>query len=282
MTMQSANVRVWAMAAMIAGLAGQAAAQQPAGPAVAAPATQAQTTNPYIVGQAKPPVEAGASLRDLTLEQSVQIALDSNLDLKVARMNPQIQDYSLVQSRAVYRPTLTGNFQNQNQARVSTSANEGVSSVVTLTQTYGAGFTQSLSKYGGNYGVNFSTNRTSDNTLNNTRPLTYGGNTTLSYQQPLLQNFKIDNNRNSLRTQQVQRQIVDITLQQTIENTKASVRTAYWSLRRTIEQVEIQRRALELSQRLLQDNKTKVEIGTMAPIDIVQNESIVANNEQAS
>ncbi len=97
----------------------------------------------------------------------------------------------------------------------------------------------------------------------------------------MLANFKIDNARNNVRTQQIQRQIVDIQLLQTIENTKASIRTAYWALRRAIEQVEIQRRALELSQRLLQDNRTKVEIGTMAPIDIVQNESTVANNQQA-
>ena len=277
MKMQSRNVTMWAMAAMIAGVANQAAAQQPGGPA--APA-QVQTTNPYVVGQAKPPVEVGASLRDLSLEQAVQIALENNLDLKVARMTPQIQDYALVQARAAFRPTLTGNFNQNSRSRVSTNANEGVPFATTQTQTYGSSLSQNLGKFGSNYSLSFSTNRQSDNTLNNTRPLLYGGSTQISYRQPLLQNFKIDNARNALRTQQVQRQMVDISLQQTIENTKASVRTAYWALRRSIEQVEIQKRALELSQRLLQDNKTKVEIGTMAPIDVVQNESTVANNEQ--
>ena len=276
---RSSTFGFWLLAVGL--IASPAIAQQPAGPAVPAAPAQAQTTNPYVVGQAKPPVEAGASLRDLSLEQAVQIALENNLDLKVARMNPQIQDYSLVQARAAFRPTLAGNFQNQSSSRVSTNANEGVPSVVTATQTYGSSISQNISKFGGNYQLNFSTNRTSDNTLNSLRPLQFGGNTQISYQQPLLANFKIDSNRNTLRTQQVQRQIVDITLQQTIENTKANVRTAYWALRRSIEQVEIQKRALELSQRLLQDNKTKVEIGTMAPIDVVQNESTVATNEQA-
>jgi outer membrane protein len=59
------------------------------------------------------------------------------------------------------------------------------------------------------------------------------------------------------------------------------VRTAYWSLKQAIESIEINRRSLDLAQRQYEDNKTKVEIGTMAPIDIVQNESTIAGLEQA-
>jgi outer membrane protein TolC len=102
-----------------------------------------------------------------------------------------------------------------------------------------------------------------------------------NYTQPLLAGFKIDNTRNQLRTLSIQRQIADIQLLTTIENTKASVRTAYWNLRQAIEQIEIQRRSLELAQRLFQDNRTKVEIGTLAPIETLTSETQVANAEQA-
>jgi len=137
-----------------------------------------------------------------------------------------------------------------------------------------------VAKYGGSYSATFGSGRTTDNRPTQLRNPNMSANTTFQYNQPILANFKIDQNRNAIRVQQVQRQIADIQLQGTIENTKASVRTAYWTLRRTIEQVEIQRRALELSQRLWQDNRTKVEIGTMAPIDLFQNEATVATNEQ--
>jgi HAE1 family hydrophobic/amphiphilic exporter-1 len=262
-----------------------ASAQQPAAsaqqPAAAPAQAQAPTEEPYIVGQAKPPVEPGASVRDMSLEQAIEVALENNLDLKVARMNPQIQDYSLQAARAAFNPVLGSNFNQNRGTRVSVNGTDGVPRVISQSQTYSTSLTQNLAKFGANYSVQFSSRRSTDNTLSNTRPLTYTGSTQFSYSQPLLANFKIDNTRNNIRTQQVQRQIVDIQLLTRIENTKADVRVAYWALRQAIEQVEIQKRALDLSQRLLQDNRTKVEIGTLAPIDLVQNEATVANNEQA-
>ena len=278
------NVRTWALTAAMGGLVVPAAlAQQPAPATPPAPAQTPPpaTVEPYVMGQAKPPAEPGASLRDMSLEQAIEISLENNLDLKVARMNPQIQDYSLSAARAAFRPTLSGTFNQQHSSVISTNVLEGVPTVITQNQNYNTALSQQLSKFGANYSVTFTSGRGSNNTVTNTRPITYNGSTRLNYTQPLLANFAIDNARNNVRTQQIQRQIVDIQLLERIENTKANVRVAYWALRRAIEQVEIQKRALELSQRLLQDNRTKVEIGTMAPIDLVQNEATVANNEQA-
>src|SRR4029078_13169342 len=101
-----------------------------------------------------------------------------------------------------------------------------------------------------------------------------------TYTQPLLAGFKMDNTRNQLRTLGISRQIADLTLLTQVENTKANVRTAYWNLRAAIEQIEISKRALDLAQRTMNDNKVKVEIGTLAPIDTVQNEVSVAQADQ--
>jgi outer membrane protein TolC len=295
MTRQILNVKVWVAALAVGTVATAAAAQQPpaqpAAPPVQqpagappAPATpgQPQAIDRYIVGQAKPPVDPGTSMREMSLEQAIQIALDNNLDLKVARLNPQIQDYSLLAARATFRPVLSGTFNQNHASTLSTNILDAVSTNrITQNQTYSTQLSQNLNFWGANYSISYNTGRATDNSANVTRPVSYSGATRLLYTQPVLAGFRIDNPRNNIRTQQVQRQIVDIQLLQTIENTKGSVRTAYWALRRAIEQVEIQRRALELSQRLLQDNRTKVEIGTMAPIDIVTNESQVANNQQA-
>ena len=43
----------------------------------------------------------------------------------------------------------------------------------------------------------------------------------------------------------------------------------------------MQRQSLELAQQSLKDNRARVEIGTMAPIDIVQAEAEVAQREEA-
>jgi outer membrane protein TolC len=135
--------------------------------------------------------------------------------------------------------------------------------------------------YGGRLQVGFNNTRLTTNSTTQLFDPNYNARLNFSYTQPLLQGFKIDNTRNQLRTLSVQRQIADIQLLTTIENTKASVRTAYWNLREAIEQIEIQQRALDLAQRLFEDNKTKVEIGTLAPIDTVTPEAQVASAEQS-
>ena len=78
----------------------------------------------------------------MSLEQAIEIALENNLDLKVARMNPQIQDYSLQAARATFRPTLSGNF-NQNHSSRSRRAARRREHTVSQSQTYSTSLSQS-------------------------------------------------------------------------------------------------------------------------------------------
>ena len=63
-------------------------------------------------------------------------------------------------------------------------------------------------------------------------------------------------------------------------NTVAAARNAYWDLVYAIQAVESARQSLALAQRLVQDNQTRVEVGTMAPIDVVSAQAEVANRQQ--
>ena len=81
--------------------------------------------------------------------------------------------------------------------------------------------------------------------------------------------------------QTLQWQITDLNLRATLTITEASVRNAYWDLVFAIDNVEAARRNLELSSKLVQDNRAKVEIGTMAPIDVVQAQAEEATRRQA-
>jgi outer membrane protein TolC len=59
------------------------------------------------------------------------------------------------------------------------------------------------------------------------------------------------------------------------------VRNAYWDLVYARNNLEVQRQSLTLAQQSLRDNRARVEIGTMAPIDIVEAQSEVARREEA-
>ena len=280
------NVQVWA-AVVAAGAFGMltatASAQDPvpATPPVAQQPTAQQSIDRYVVGQARPPVEAGKQLRELTLEEAMTIALEKNLGLQVAKMAPQGVDYQLQAARASFLPSFSSSYSYSNNKSPSNDRLDGVSSVTSISQGYNGSMSQTLPWHGAQFGVNFNNSRGSSNRQSTRLNPSYNSSVRLSFNMPLLQGFKIDGNRNQLRTLQVQRQISDIQLQTQIENLKNNVRTSYWNLRAAIEQIEIQRRALEIAQRQFEDSKTRVEIGTLAPIETTQFETQLASAEQA-
>jgi outer membrane protein len=65
-----------------------------------------------------------------------------------------------------------------------------------------------------------------------------------------------------------------------IVSTTRAVKNAYWDLSYAINNLKAQQESLALAQQSLKDNRKRVEIGTLAPIDIVQAQAEVASNEE--
>src|SRR5207245_3668182 len=101
------------------------------------------------------------------------------------------------------------------------------------------------------------------------------------YTQPLLPNFDSDQIRQQVATSHKARELSDIQLQSVIVQTLRSVRNAYWDLVYAINNLKAQEQSLALSQQSLKDNQKRVEIGTLAPLDVLQSQAEVANNEQS-
>jgi outer membrane protein TolC len=285
MTQKTRTLNVWALMLAMSGMAATVSAQTPQAPpatrAPQGPAAAPQTTQDrYIVGQAKPPEITGQSVLELSLTQAIERALDRNLDLKVQRFNPQLTDYSIQQTKAAYRGTLTQQTSYSDRTTLSAATTDGnTPSFATRTATSNTNFSQPTRFHGLNFSASANTSRSVTTQTTSLRPIgltsTFGFNVT----QPLLRYFKTDNARTTLQTQQITREINDITLATAIANTVASVKNAYWDLRSAIENIEIQRRAVALATTLVDQNRTKVEIGTMAQIDVIQAESQQAQAE---
>jgi outer membrane protein TolC len=99
--------------------------------------------------------------------------------------------------------------------------------------------------------------------------------------QPLLRNFRIDPLRQQVLLNNKQREIADVQLRQSVAQTTRNVRNSYWDLVAAIANHNVQQQSLELARESLRNNRTRVEVGTMAPIDIVEAEAEVARNEEA-
>ncbi len=153
-----------------------------------------------------------------------------------------------------------------------------------ITQTdssdYNVSLTQPVQRGGGALTVLFNNNRRESNSFFSSFNPSFRSVFFAQYNEPLLRGLSIDFNRQQLQVTRINRDISDIDLQQTITNTVANVRNAYWELLYAVGSVRVQQQALDLAEQLVQDNRTRVAVGTLAPIDIVQAQSEAATRRQ--
>ena len=102
----------------------------------------------------------------------------------------------------------------------------------------------------------------------------------LSLNQPLLNGFGYRANAVFIRQAQNELKIADSTFRQQVIAAVGQVLTLYYALLSDKEQVRVAQQAVAYAQKLLSDNKKQVEIGTLAPLEVVRAESEVATNEQ--
>ena len=229
---------------------------------------------------AQPP--ASQPIVRMSIDDAVATALEQNLDLQVQRINPQIRDLDTAVFRANWAPTVTSTVELVDQTQPPSSLLSGNTSQLTSGRNaYNFGLQQLTPWYGGQYQVLFNNGRTTTNNIFSSFDPQFTSNVSASYTQPLLRNFKIDGTRQQLLVSQKNYEISQTQLQQSIAQTTRNVRNAFYDLLYAIGNLAVQRQSLELSQQSLKDNRARVEIGTMAPLDIVQAEAEVATREEA-
>jgi len=227
-----------------------------------------------------PPPPPGTVV-ELALDDATARALERNLDIAVERLNPQTFDFSIAALDANYRPTLNSNFGLRNQSAFQRSQTAGAANSLglltteTLTNNYGV--SQNMKWGGGSFAVGFNNSRQAQSDLFATRNPSLNANLTAAYVQPLLRNFRIDGTRASLQITQINQQISETALRATISRTLVNVRNAYWDLVYAIASAEVAERSLSLASRLVEDNQARVEVGTLAPLDVLQAQAEQAN-----
>ncbi|HXI51084.1 MAG TPA: TolC family protein [Candidatus Saccharimonadales bacterium] len=107
-------------------------------------------------------------------------------------------------------------------------------------------------------------------------PFQYTGGTAVSVTQPLLRDFWIDSGRLNIRLSKKTVIMSELRLRLLVMDITRRVAQGYFDLVAARDQIRVQQQALELAQQLVAENKKKVEVGTMAPLDEKQAESQAA------
>ncbi len=227
------------------------------------------------------PAQAPASSPsvDLTVNDAVKMALEHNPDLAAARIDPQIGEAQIASAAGAFRPIFTTGFNRNNQLQPPANFLVPVPTRNDTT-TADVGVFQQLPRYGTSYSVSWNAAHTTSNSfLNSYNPLVQSG-LSLNVSQPLVRNLAIDRARQQLATSQIDRQIADTQLRETVVRTTAAVKTAYWNLVTAVADVDARKSALDLALELVRVNKAKVDVGQAPPLDLVAAQAEVAADQE--
>lgn len=180
-----------------------------------------------------------------------------------------------------YDPVLTGNLQYESaQTPQSTTFITGTNTLGNNTSLYNFGYQQG-----------FGTGTLLNVTFDNTRQTTTSQRTSFSpllqstfraqATQHLLQGFGPSINNRFILEAKNNRRISDSAFRQQIIYTVGQVESIYWALVSAYEDEQAKERALAQSTQLTADNRKQLEIGTLAPLDVVNSDASVASDKQA-
>lgn len=215
---------------------------------------------------------------NLTLEDSILKALKNNLSIAVEVFNPEIAQASLSQAREVFMPRFDLNYGNQRTENPPYWWLQGAHTIVTKYFDYSASIVQQIPT-GGNFSLSVSSYKSDTNQAFQLINPRYGSTLRLDFIQPILKDFGFRVNRRAII---VARNNVDISasqLKNTLLDTIYQVEEAYWNLVYAIENHKVKQRSLHLARDLLAKNKKEVELGQLAPLEILNAETAVAQRE---
>ncbi|MBC7797712.1 MAG: TolC family protein [Pyrinomonadaceae bacterium] len=218
----------------------------------------------------------------LTVTDVIRLALENNNDIRVAETDVKIAEFNLRSSRGVFDPVLQSeNFYERSVTPAASSIGGGADGK--LKQTNFANnftFRGSLPKFGGNYQLDFNNSRQTSNQLFNTLNPQYTTSLNFTFTQPLWRGLKTDDNRRRIEIAKKNISLSDAQFRQRTIEIIEQVESAYWDLTFSLKNLQVQSDAVKQAVAQLESTRRQVEQGVLAPIEIVQSETQVANFKQ--
>ncbi len=250
---------------------------------------------------------------ELGLQDAVELALENSMDIAVQRYNPWMADAGILfansgtpggfgtpgatiaASSAAINPfalTITS-FDPIIQSSASVAS---ISTPINNPFISGAGSTNLTAvlshstQFNNSYSQTFETGTNFSVAWNNTRSSSTAGanflnpavtsNFSVSFTQPLLNGFGLAMGTRNIRIAKNNRKIADWAFTAQAITTITNTITAYWELVYARENVKVNQQAVTVAQKLFEDNKKQLEIGSLAPLDVTRSESEVATDTQ--
>jgi outer membrane protein len=246
---------------------------------------------------------------ELTLQEAVELAMENSMDIVVQRYNPWVADTAILKAQAgslaaaipgaifvgatannpllSYDPLVTSTIGIDSRVvpvnnPLTSGTGTGLLALTGLslhTSTFNTQFTQGFTT-GTNFFTTWDNTRSSSTSGANLFNPSVQSSIFVGFTQQLLNGFGRTVNTRNIVIAKNNRKIADWVFTQQAITTVTNTITAYWELVYSRENVKVQQQAVTVAQKLYNDNKKQLEIGTMAPLDVTRAESELATDRQ--
>ena len=249
---------------------------------------------------------------EISLQDAVELALENSVDIAVSRYYPWIADVGILKASSgssgygtpgadiagssaslnpfafviqSYDPLLTSSISYDdnkspiNNPFISGTGTATVGSVVSHSSSYNTQYSQYFPT-GTSMTVTYDNTRSSNSIAANLFNPAVQSSIFLGLTQNLLSGFGLTVNRRNIIISHNNRKIADLAFAQQAITSVTNTITAYWELVYARENVKVEQQAVAVSEKLYNDNKKQLEIGTMAPLDVTRAEAQLATDRQ--
>ena len=243
----------------------------------------------------------------LSLDDAITLSLENNLNINIARYTPWLAENDLLRSKSgqpflgtttiiqpfglgaipviSFDPIVTSQVSDTytlipvNNPFISGTGSSAVTALAAHNLQESIGYTEGFHT-GTNLQVSWLNDRQSSSSPENIFNPSFQGNITVTLTQQLLNGFGTTPNTRYIMEAKNEERAADFYFATQVITTIVSTETAYWELVYARENVKVQEAALATSSKLYNDNKRQLEIGTMAPLDVLTAQSEMATDQQ--
>jgi HAE1 family hydrophobic/amphiphilic exporter-1 len=228
-----------------------------------------------LAQQAVPPrIGVGPVKKELTLQETVELALKNNLDIEIERSNRSIAQQAVEGARGYWDPRFrwVPAFDNRNtptenalfgqDAKISNSY---------LNQDFH--FQQPLNWNGSSVRADFVNRRTSTNNPFASLNPFITSELSFSFVQPLARNRKIDQARAQLAIRQKNADLSNIEFEVRTIDVVTRVHQAYWNLAAAREAVGVSQDSVQWGREQLERNRRQIDAGVLPPVELAASEA---------
>lgn len=220
------------------------------------------------------------AVRSVSLRDAIQMAIEHNFDVQIQRVGPEIARFNLESAYAYYVPAFQASAfhrSSTSEGGVNPQTGQVFPATISSGETLSLGLT-GASPWGMTYNIG-SAAGFSPTLQHHSDPTDFfDGSLGASISQPLLRGLTIDAERETILLSRKDLQISHAALANQLMQTISQVEQAYFDLSFARENIKVQEKALEFAEQHLSENRKRVEVGVLTPLDVKQAEAEVATD----